>query len=133
MKSLVQTTTVKNQSNIVNIIKGIILSYGISLLLLFIFSVLLTYTSISESLIPPVILVITIISIIIGSSISSSKIRKNGLINGGLIGFFYIIALYLISSLMQTGFALNLYAILMIVFSILSGMIGGIVGVNLKK
>ena len=133
MKSLVQTTTVQNQSSIVNIIKGIILSYGISLLLLFIFSVLLTYTSISESMIPPVILVITIISIIIGSSISSSKIRKNGLINGGLIGFFYIIALYLISSLMQTGFALNLYSILMIVFSILSGMIGGIVGVNLKK
>ena len=60
MKSLVQTTTVKNQSSIVNIIKGIILSYGISLLLLFIFSVLLTYTSISESMIPPVILFITI-------------------------------------------------------------------------
>lgn len=133
MKNLVQTATTGNQSNIVNIIKGIILSYGISLLLLFIFSVLLTYTSISESTIAPVILVITIISIIIGSSISSSKIRKNGLINGGVIGFLYIIALYLISSLMQTGFSLNLYAILMIVFSILSGMIGGIVGVNLKK
>lgn len=133
MKSLVQTATVQNQSSIINIVKGIIFSYAISLLLLFIFSVLLTYTSISESTIAPVILVITIISIIIGSSISSSKIRKNGLINGGVIGFLYIIALYLISSLMQTGFALNLYAILMIVFSILSGMIGGIVGVNLKK
>ena len=123
MKNLVQTPTVENKSSIVNIIKGIVIAYFITFILLFLFSILLTYTTISESTIAPVILLITIISILIGSSISSSKIRKNGLINGGIIGFVYIILLYLISSLMQTGFSLNLYAILMIVFSILSGMV----------
>lgn len=123
MKNLVQTATVESKSSIVNVIKGIVTSYIITFLLLFIFSILLTYTSISEDTIAPVILIITIISILVGSSIGSSKIRKNGIINGGMIGFFYIILLYLLSSLMQTGFSLNLYAILMIIFSILSGMV----------
>lgn len=123
MKNLVQTATVENKGSIVNVIKGVVLAYFITFILLFVFSILLTYTNIAENTIAPVILIITIISILIGSSIGSSKIKKNGLINGGMIGFFYIMILYLISSLMKTGFSVNLYAILMIAFSIISGMV----------
>lgn len=123
MKSLIQTTATENRSNIVYIIKGVIISYAITLLLLFVFSILLTYTNLLESMIAPVILIITIISILIGGSIGSSKIKRKGIINGGIIGLIYISILYFISSLIQTGFDLNMYAILMIVFSILAGMV----------
>ena len=123
MKNLAQTTTMESKNSIFHMIKGIALAYFITFLLLFIFSVILTYTNISENTIAPIILMITIISILIGSSLSSSKIKKNGLMNGGIIGFIYIITLYLISSFIQTGFSVNLYAILMIIFSILAGMV----------
>lgn len=123
MKSLVQTATLESKNNIGQIVKGIVISYIITFLLLFIFSVLLTYTNINESMIAPVILMITVISILVGSSIISSKIKRNGLINGAIVGLVYIAILYLISSFIQTGFSLNLYAILMIIFSILAGMI----------
>lgn len=133
MKNLVQTATPENKSSIVHMIKGIVIAYFVTFLLLFLFSILLTYTNINENTIAPVILMITVISILIGSSIGSSKIKKNGLINGGMIGFFYIGILYLISSFIQTGFALNLYAMLMIVFSILAGMIRRNCWCKLKK
>ena len=123
MKNITQTVTSQSKNDILYIVKGIVLAYFITFLLLFAFSIILTYTSISENTIAPIILMITIISILIGSSLSSSKIKKNGLINGGIIGFLYIMTLYLISSFIQTGFSVNLYAILMIVFSILSGMV----------
>ncbi|MCI9000995.1 MAG: TIGR04086 family membrane protein [Clostridia bacterium] len=123
MKNITQTVTSQSKNDILYIVKGIVLAYFITFLLLFAFSIILTYTSISENTIAPIILMITIISILIGSSLSSSKIKKNGLINGGIIGFLYIMTLYLISSFIQTGFNLNLYAILMIVFSILAGMV----------
>ncbi len=123
MKNLAQTTTMESKNSIFHMIKGLALAYFITFLLLFIFSAILTYTNISESTIAPIILMITIISILIGSSLSSSKIKKNGLMNGGVIGFIYIIILYLISSFIQTGFSVNLYAILMIVFSVLAGMV----------
>lgn len=116
-----------------NIVKGILISFISTLILLFIFAIFLTYTNISESAIPPVIIVMTIISILLGSSISTIKIKKNGIVNGGIIGLSYILILYIISSIVHTGFALNGYSIAMIILSILAGMVGGIVGVNRKK
>lgn len=123
MKSLVQTGSKENKSSIIYIIKGIAIAYGITLVLLFLFSIVLTYTNMAESMIAPVILIITIISILIGGSIGSSKIKRKGIINGGIIGLIYISILYFISSLIQIGFGLNIYAILMIVFSVLAGMV----------
>jgi len=133
MKSLVETQNTNTQNNLMNVFKGLILSFIFTLVLLFVFSVLLTYTNISERTIAPVVIIITIISILIGASISTSKIRKNGIIFGGVIGIVYIMSLYLISSIVETGFALNIYSIVMIILSILAGMIGGIVAENIKK
>lgn len=135
MKSLIEAKTDKNDSNnnFMNMFKGIIISFMLTLVLLFLYSVILTYTSISENTIAPVIIVITMISILIGSSITTNKIRKNGIVNGGIIGLTYILLIYIISSIIETGFSLNVYSIIMIVLSILAGMIGGIVGVNVKK
>ena len=71
--------------NIIRIIKGSITAIVITLILLFIFSIILTYTSIKESAMSPVVIVITAVSILIGSSISTLKIKKMGLVNGALL------------------------------------------------
>jgi len=60
-----------------NILKGIGISLIVTIILLLIFSVILTYSNISENIISPVIMIITAISILIGSSISNRKIKKN--------------------------------------------------------
>ena len=115
---------------IMNLAKGIGISLIVTVVLLIIFSVLLAYTNISETVITPVIMIITAISILIGSSIVNIKIKKNGLINGGIIGGSYILTIYLISSLLNWKFALNLQSIIMIVLAIAFGILGGIIGVN---
>lgn len=114
------------------IIKGIAISFILTLISVFIFSIVLTYTSTPESTIFPVIAFITAISILIGSSISTIKINKRGIINGGAIGLIYILILYLLSSIITTGFMVNLNTIILIAAATLAGMIGGIVGVNIK-
>lgn len=116
--------------NVMRIIKGTAISLVITLILLLLFAVLLTVTSIQENTINPVIIIITAISILIGSSISTLKIKKNGLLNGGAVGLTYILIMYIISSI-TTGFSLNLYSIIMIISSIIAGIVGGIIGVNL--
>lgn len=119
-------------ANLIRVLKGSITSIIITLILLFIFAILLTYTSIQENVISPVVIVITAISILIGSSISTLKIKKNGLLNGALVGIIYILTIYIISSLTGSGFACNINTIIMMVSSIIAGMIGGIIGVNLN-
>ena len=88
------------------------------------------YTNISESTISPVIIIITGISILIGTIICTRKLSKNGIITGGVVGVIYILIIYLISSLLNCDFSLNIQSFVMIVVSIICGMIGGIIGVN---
>lgn len=49
-----------------------------------------------------------------------------------LLDGVYIIILYSISSIINTGFAVNTYTVVMIISSIIAGIIGGIVGVNIR-
>ena len=121
-----------DKNNIIQIVKGIGISIIITIILLFVFSLLLTYTNISEDVMPTVVIIISAISILIGSSIINLKIKKRGIINGAIIGGCYIIFLYVVSSILSGSFALNLPAIIMIVSGILAGMLGGIIGVNIK-
>ena len=60
------------------------------------------------------------------------KIRRNGLVNGGLVGGLYILILYIISSLLNWKFSLNMQSIIMIIVGTIFGILGGIIGVNKK-
>lgn len=115
-----------------NIAKGVAISLISTCIMLLIFAILLTYTDISEDLINTVITIVTAISIFIGSSIGNLKIKKNGLLNGAIIGGSYILIIYLISSILNWRFGLNMQSIIMIIIGIIFGILGGIIGVNKK-
>ena len=121
-----------DNKQIINIVKGVGISLISSLILLIIFAMLLTFTNIPESVVGPVVIVLTAISILLGSSISNMKIKKNGLLNGGLIGGIYMVTIYLISSILNWDFSLNLEALIFIVVGIAFWLLGGIIGVNKK-
>ena len=61
----------KENKFIKNIAKGIFISLIATIVFLLIFSIILTYSNVKEDIINPVIIIITAISILIGSSISS--------------------------------------------------------------
>ena len=61
------------------------------------------------------------------------KIKKMGLINGGIVGLIYVLLIYFASSLTGSGFALNVYSTIMIIAGVIAGVLGGIIGVNIRK
>lgn len=81
-----ENSEVSKNTNLINILKGLGIALITNFIFLLILAIILTYTNVSESVINPTIIIITAISILIGSSISNMKIKKNGLINGGVIG-----------------------------------------------
>lgn len=115
------------------ILKNVFIAYCIALLMFLIYAFALEFTAIPESSIPIVVFVVSMISVFIGSSFAVIKIKENGLINGGLVGLIYILVLYLLSSIFSTGFGMTGYSFSMIVFNVIIGMIGGIIGVNMCK
>ena len=122
----------KSNKQSICILRGIFISFLFTLFMLIIYSVLLVYTNLSEQTIRPVIITITGISILIGSSLGTRKLHKNGMISGGIIGGSYILLLYLISSTLNSNFSINWIAIIMIIVGLIGGIFGGIVGVNTK-
>ncbi len=120
-------------SNVYLIIKGFIIALIISVVSIYIFACVLVNTSVQENTIKPVIITITGISILIGSSISCLQIKKNGILNGICVGALYILSLYILSSIAFCGFGFNINSIIVIIVGIVLGAIGGIIGVNIRK
>ena len=127
-----ENSTNSFSEKLIRIMKGVVISFLISIVLLFILAILLTYTGVQENVIKPTVIIISFISILIGSSISAIHIKKNGLINGGIIGLMYILVLYILSSTIDSNFNLNISSMIMFLISILAGMLGGILGINMK-
>ena len=124
--------TFEKNNVILKIFKGVRISIAFTLICLTIFSALLTYTNLSESLIQPVVISVTGISILVGSFFATRKVGKNGIIKGVLVGLIYILLIYIVSSVVNGGnFALTIGSIIMILIGILCGAIGGIIGVNI--
>ena len=73
-KKNTKDTVEKPRSNVVNVIKGSVISVIISIIALIIFSIILTTTQLTELSIKPVVIGITAISILIGSSLGNIKI-----------------------------------------------------------
>lgn len=115
-----------------NILKGVIISLLFTVVCLFIFSCLLVYTNINENLMQPVVIVVTGISILIGSSIGNRTTDKNGIVNGAIVGVVYILCIYLISSIINENFLFNIQSLIMIATGVIAGAVGGIIGVNIK-
>ena len=121
-----------NSRNYIHIVEGLGIAFVTTFIFLFILSLILTYTDTSETIISPTIIIVAAISILIGSSISNMKIKKNGLINGAIIGGMYIVILYLFSSVFSENFSLTISSIIMVAIGIVFGILGGIIGVNIK-
>lgn len=121
-----------NSNSLIRILKGSMIAIAVTIILLIIFAAILTYSNINENTMPTVIIVITAFSILIGSQIATTKIKRNGILNGALLGVIYITFLYILSGLVTKNFSLNNYSIIMIATSILIGGLGGIIGVNRK-
>ena len=124
--------TNKINPNFFRILKGSIFAIIISLIFLCIYAILLTYTNVQENTMIPVVIIISGISILIGSSISSLKIKRKGMLNGAIVGLIYMLSIYVMSSIFLTGFSLNINTIIMILVGVITGIIGGIIGVNLS-
>ena len=122
----------ENNNVFLKVIKGVGISFAFTLICLTIFSALLTYTSLSENLIQPVVISVTGISILAGSFFATRKVGKNGILKGISVGLIYIFLIYFISSIVNNGkFSFNLGSIIMILAGIICGAIGGIIGVNI--
>lgn len=132
-KSQVGSSNATEGMTLKTLFKGILLSYIITIPVFIIFSVILTYIDFPEKLINPVVLVTTIFSILIAGISVTKNAKDKGWLNGGFVGFVYMFLLYLFSSIVFKNFKIDRYVTTMIIIGVLTGCIGGILGINMRS
>ena len=115
------------------IIKGIAVSYIITIPVFMIFALILTNTDFPEKFTSPVVIITTIISVLTAGSTATKGLKNKGWLNGSIVGFIYMFILYILSSIIFKTFTVDKYVITMTIIGVLTGAIGGIIGINFKR
>jgi len=120
-------------ANALNIAKSILISYLITIPVFAIFAYILILTDFPQKYISTFVIITTLLSVVIAGWSSTKYIKSKGWLNGGIVGFFYMLVLFLLSSSSYGDFSINIHVITMFIIGTLTGSIGGILGINLRK
>ncbi len=126
-------TTLAEHLGLKMILKGILVSYIITVPAFILFAFILSCTDFPVKFIRAVVILVSIASIAVAGATSTRKVKSKGWLNGGIVGFIYILILYFFSSIVFSDFRIGGNVLTMLVIGMLTGAIGGIIGINLKN
>lgn len=126
-------STSNEKLNILSLMKGLLASYIITIPVFMLLALILANTDFPQRLVSSAVVVTTVISVLTAGFVSTKGVRNKGWLNGGIVGLIYMVILYLISSLIYNDFTIDKYVITMTTIGIISGSIGGIVGINTRS
>lgn len=103
-----------------------------TIIIMLVIAAIITFTSVSEAIMPLVTSIIMVLSIAFSGLLSARKIKKNGFVHGIVTGAIYVLLIMFLSWIFIKDFSIDKYTIIKGIIGIVSGGIGGMIGVNLK-
>lgn len=119
------------RSNLKNYIIGLVLGSVSTLLLMLLCAFIIVFAELDRAMSEPLATVCVAIGTVIAAFYSSYKIGNKGFVTGLIIAIIFFMIITAISLLIDgSGFSLN--SVFHLVIILLSGLIGGVLGVNRK-
>ena len=118
--------------NIISYIKACVISLIITLVLILVFALILKFTSVPNSAIAPINMMIKAISVAIGAIILTRN-GERGMIRGAILGLIFSIVSFVVFSIMVGSFSINIGLVADIAFSAIVGAVVGIISVNRRN
>ena len=124
-----------NGKNIyVGIIEGVLRGFFMTLAILLIYSVVVHFVQIDESITSLLIIVATLLSVVYGSIYASQKTGRKGWLNGLMVAIIYFVIFYLVALISQSREAmLTLKDLARLTICAFAGMLAGMLGINMYK
>ncbi len=119
------------KKNIFYISEGVIRGFFLTMVLLFIYSILATYFNIIENFAGIYIVIVTALSIMYATIFSVSRIKTRGWFTGILVALIYMIIIYLISAINGRAVDFTLFGVLRVLLALAVGMFSGMLSVNI--
>ncbi|TJX16131.1 TIGR04086 family membrane protein [Tissierella creatinini] len=121
----------KNKLGFKCVIRGLTYAFTITLILLFAFSLILRFTSLSETKTIQFNIIVMILGVAVASFYIGMKLKEKGWLNGAIIGFIYYLIIILINITFLKGDSTMVLLVSKLFLSTLTGFIGGMIGVNI--
>jgi putative membrane protein (TIGR04086 family) len=114
-------------------LKALGYSYLITIVLVLIYNLVLTYTSVSVSTMPLMTSIIVTLGIACAGFYIGYKNGSDGFLYGILAGALYVLFMIIMYFLANENFKFEMNMLYKMLLNTLTGGIGGIIGVNMKK
>ncbi len=113
-------------------LKSLGICFAASFVLIILYALILSFTSMSDSSMNTTIQVIMIVSIAVSSIFGGKKIQRKGWLFGIVLGLAFTILLVPLSMGFGQNFSFDKYMIAKLLMGSAVGLIGGVIGVNLN-
>jgi putative membrane protein (TIGR04086 family) len=124
---------VDNRLKMSVILKSVGIGYGFSLICFLLLAVLVTFTKLSENIVPMVTQGIIIIGLTISGAGAAIKSKTRGWLYGIICGVLFVGVLIIVSWIAVDGFTFDKYVLSKVLLGIAVGAIGGMIGINLVR
>ncbi len=129
----VKTKKEMGNSQILCMLKGIVMAYAVTCIIFITYGIVLTYTDVTEEKLPLIALCCTVISAGIAGFDWARCAKARGILWGILAGLAYGVILFVLDGIAGSGFSIVGSKGLMILLAAAGGGVGGILGINMKK
>jgi len=128
-----KSTAEEKEINIYGIfLKSLGICFAVSFILIMLYALILSFTSMSDSSMNMTIQIIMIVSITISSIYGGKKICRKGWLFGIVLGLIFTLLLVPLGMGFGQSLSLDKYFMAKVVMGCAVGLIGGIIGVNLN-
>ena len=117
----------------ISVLKSLAISYGFTFAVFAVFALLVTYTSMPDSIIGTVVFITMIFAVMLAGFTVARGATSRGWLNGAVGGLMYVLILYILGAIFVTDVVFDKHVATLVAIGFLSGAFGGIVGINTKK
>ena len=118
---------------IVSVLKGTVVAVAVTLVLILLFALLIRFLAINDKFIFPVNQGIKVISLFVGMLALTKGNKERGLVKGILLGLAYFILSFIVFSILQGDFSLNMNNLYDLILTSLMGGFIGLIAVHIGK
>ncbi|MDR3240437.1 MAG: TIGR04086 family membrane protein [Clostridiales bacterium] len=129
MKTEVRTES----SRVSSLISGVLVGYAITCIVFIVYSMLITYTSLTEEKTSMVVAATTLASVIVAGFDAARGASTRGWFWGIMAGLAYAIILVVLMAIVMKGLFYDSRTTTILVLSLAGGGLGGVIGINFKK
>lgn len=123
----------KSGFNLGRCVLNLMTAYAVTVVLVMLFALVLCYTDVGEEWISRGAKLITLFSVALAGALCAKSGKRGGWLIGGVSGVLYMVVLYALGYLIFGEIELSAASALRVVYGMLAGIVGGIIGINMKK